>query len=224
MKCTPRLSALLALLVSAGSLAAEPLPQVDKDGLQLRPSPEGAVVYVRPGAKFDQYRRVAILDCYVEFAKNWERDYNADHPGHRITSADTDRIKSELSAQFKKVFTQELEKNGGYQVVDGAAPDVLILRPAILNLKITAPDLMSPGMGATVVSSAGQMTLYLELWDSTTNTILARVVAAESGVFAGRTQAANRVTNMGAADDVLRAWADALRKRFDAVHAVPASH
>jgi hypothetical protein len=32
----------------------------------------------------------------------------------------------------------------------------------------------------TVIRSAGSMTLYLELWDSMTNTILARVMDAQT--------------------------------------------
>jgi hypothetical protein len=195
---------------------------LSKEGLELRPSKSGAIVYVRPGAKFDQYQRVAILDCYVQFAKNWQRDYNTDHPGRPLTSADVERIRKSLADEFRKIFTEELQKNGGYQVVTGSAPDILILRPAIVNLEVTAPDLMSAGMGTTVVSSPGQMTLYLELWDSATNTILARVMAGAMGV-SPRSQVASRVSNQAAAEEVLHSWAVALRQRFDAVHAVPAA-
>jgi Protein of unknown function (DUF3313) len=138
----------------------------------------------------------------------------------RVTTADMDRIKSELAAEFKKVFTQELQKNGGYQVVDVAAPDVLVLRPALVNLRVTAPDLMSAGMSTVVVSSAGQMTLYLELWDSSTNTIIARVIDPGSNVNYSRNMVANRVTNTDEARRVLQSWAQSLRRHLDAVHAV----
>jgi hypothetical protein len=75
---------------------------------------------------------------------------------------------------------------------------------------------MTPDMSATVVSSAGQMTLYLELYDSMTNTLLARVIdpEADDNPLA---QAANAVTNKMAADQILRRWADILRKHLDAV-------
>jgi len=61
------------------------------------------------------------------------------------------------------------------------------------------------------------MTLYLELWDSTTNTILARVMDAEADQqpFA---QPASRVTNTAAADTILKSWADELVGHLDAVH------
>jgi hypothetical protein len=101
-------------------------------------------------------------------------------------------------------------------VVTTAAPDVLVLRPALLNVEVSAPDLMTAGINATVVRSAGQMTLFLELWDSSTNTLLARVMdaAADNDAFAKQ---ANRVTNTQAADEILRSWAHELRGRLDEV-------
>jgi hypothetical protein len=125
-------------------------------------------------------------------------------------------MKSGLAAEFKKVFTRELQDRGGYQVVDTAAPDVLVLRPALLNVEVNAPDLMDPGIGATIVRSAGQMTLYLELWDSATNTILARVMDAKAD-NTQIAQPANKVTNTAAADRILQEWAQELRKHLDSV-------
>ena len=198
--------------------ASEPPPEVSKDGLQLQKQTKQRLVYLKPGATFSPYHRVAILECYVEFRKNWARDYNSEHVQleNQVTDDDIRRMKSALSAEFKKVFVNELTK-GGYQVVDTAAPDVLVLRPALVNVDPTAPDLMAANMERTVVRSAGQMTLYLELWDSTTNTILARVMDAEADQqpFA---QPASRVTNTAAADTILKSWADELVGHLDAVH------
>jgi hypothetical protein len=211
----------LALGASPGLLAKDALPEVSPEGLQLQKSKEARAVYLKPGATFDKYNRVAILDCYVEFAKDWQRDYNNDVGGiqGRVSTADMDRMKAAVAAEFKKVFTEELQTKGGYQVVDTAAPDVLVLRPAVVNLMVTAPDLMTADMSRTLVASAGQMTLYLELWDSVTNTILARIMdpQADRGM-GGMAQVADSVTNKAAADRILKAWAEKLRKHLDAVH------
>jgi Protein of unknown function (DUF3313) len=176
------------------------------------------LVYVKPGATFNQYRRVAILDTFVDFEKDWQKDYNSSRVGldGRVSDADVERMKAGLAAEFKKIFTDELQNKGGYEVVTTAAPDVLVLRPALLNVEVNAPDVMSAGIGATVVRSAGQMTLYLELWDSTTNTILARIMDAEADSDAFAKQA-NRATNTQAADRILRDWAHELRGRLDDV-------
>ena len=204
--------------------AAEAPPQVSKDGLQLKTHTKQRVVYVKPGAKFNQYDRVMILDCYVEMQKDWQRNYNANVGGdlsRQVSDDDVQRIKSTLAAEFKKVFTTELQKSG-YQVTNSPAPDVLLLRPAIIDVQVTAPDIMAAGMDVNVIASAGSGTFYLELWDPSTNTILARAMDAEADQqpFA---QPANAVTNRQAADTILSNWADDLVRHLDAVRGKPPS-
>jgi hypothetical protein len=210
--------AALALAAIPTVHAADAPPQVTPEGLQLQKSTKHRLVYLKPGATFTQYNRVAILDCLVDFEKDWQKDYNNSRRGleGRVSDKDVERMKSGLAAEFKKVFTDELQNKGGYQVVDSAAPDVLVLRPALLNVEVSAPDIMTAGINATVVRSAGQMTLFLELWDSSTNTLLARVMdaAADEDAFGKQ---ANRVTNTQAADEILRSWAHELRVRLDEI-------
>ena len=209
-------AASLLAVVSLPAAAADPAPAT-QDGLELRSQTKTRVVYAKPGADFSGYDKVAILDCYVEFEKNWQKDYNESQVGldGRVTDKDVERMKADLAAEFKKVFTTELQDKGGYQVVTTAAPDVLVLRPALINVEVNAPDLMTADFRRTVVRSAGQMTLYLELWDATTNTLLARIADARAD-NTGFAQEANRVTNAAAADLILRDWADELRKHLDA--------
>jgi hypothetical protein len=203
--------------------AADAPPQETSDGLQLVKSTKSRLVYVKPGATFSQYDRVAILECYVEFEKDWQRDYNSSHVGleGRVTDSDVERMKTDLAAEFKKVFIDELQNKGGYQIADVAAADVLVLRPALLNVEVNAPDLMTAGIGSTIVRSAGQMTLYLELWDPSTKTLLARVEDAQAD-DQNLAQRADRVTNKVAADRILREWAEELRARLDTVMQKPA--
>ena len=210
--------ATVALTAIPAVQAKEAPPETTPEGLVLLKSTKSRVSYVKPGATFTQYNRVAILDPLVDFEKDWQKDYNRSRTGTygRVSDSDVERMKAGLAAEFKKVFTKELQDKGGYQVVTTAAPDVLVLRPALLNVEVSAPDLMEPGINATVVRSAGQMTLFLELWDSSTNTLLARVMdaAADNDSFAKQ---ANRVTNTQAADRILGDWAHELRTRLDEV-------
>lgn len=217
------LAAGLGLACSSALRAADSPSEMSSDGLRLQKNTGTRLVYVRPGTNFGKYDKVAILDCLVEFDKNWQSNYNSQQvdPNAFVGTDDMNRIKKELAAEFKRVFTRELQSNGGYQVVDNAAPDVLVLRPAIINLRVTQPDLMTPGIDMTVIRSAGSMTLYLELWDSMTNTILARVMDAQADQGLGGPQVANSVTNARAADFILRQWAGALRKALEAARASP---
>jgi len=203
--------------------AKEKLPEVSKDGLHLLKHTKVRIAYAKPGATLDKYTKVKMLDCYVQFKKNWQRDYNMNEVGlqGRVTDKDADRIKKTLAAEFSKVFTKVLTK-AGHEVVDDVGPDVLLLRPAIINLDVTAPDLMTAGFSETYTASAGQMTLYLEMYDSATSTLLARVIDPEAGQEGGIAMSANRVTNTAEADQILTHWAKLLNGHLGDVKQSPA--
>ena len=217
--------ATLAALLSAPAMAKkEQLPEVDQDGLHLIKDSKVAVAYTKPGASLEPYTRLKILDCFVDFQKDWQRDYNMDQLGldGRITDKDAEEIKKNLAAEFNKVFTEVLTKKG-FAIVDDVGPDVLLLRPALINVDVAAPDVARIGMSRTYVRSAGAMTLYMEFYDSATSTLLARVVdpQADSDALA---QQANRVTNRAAADRILRSWAELLATHLGEVKHVTGSN
>ena len=210
-------SALLVLAALPGvpvARADDKLPETSPEGLVLQKHTKLEVVYLRPGVNFSGYDKFAILECFVAFRRDWQQDQNSSAP-FRVTKEDMDRIKSTLADEFKKVFVAELQDKGGYQIVDTAAADVLILRPAIINLDIEAPNNMEPGMSATFSATAGQMTLYLEVYDSVTSQILARVIDPEAGQDGGMIQMQSAVTNKMEADRILKKWAGILRGALD---------
>ena len=97
------------------------------------------------------------------FSKNWQRNYNEQANFEaRVSDKDMEEIRERVATEFKKEFEQVLEK-GGHKIVTDAGSGVLILRPAIIDLNVTAPDVMTPGMTTTFVASAGSMTLYMDL-------------------------------------------------------------
>lgn len=208
------------LIMSGVAIAADndALPQTTPEGLRLSKQTKQRVVYLADDVDFGAYNKVLIVDCAVAFAKNWQRDYNRGERdlSRQVRDSDVTRIKEGLAAEFMKVFTQTMTDNG-IEVVTEPASDVIILRPAIVNLVVNAPDLNSPGMTRTYTSDAGQMTLYLELYDSVSGAMLAKVMDAQG---AGRTSPmmsySSRATNIQAADRVLRGWATELAGHFGA--------
>ncbi len=92
------------------------------------------------------------------------------------------------------------------------------MRPAIVDLDITAPDLDGAGQSYNFAASALAATLYLELFDSVSGDILARVidrkVASDRGGFMRWT---DRVSNRLAAERVLAEWAALLRWGLDEI-------
>ncbi|HEY6645155.1 DUF3313 family protein [Povalibacter sp.] len=164
---------------------------------------------MRDGVTFGGYTKFAVLDCYVAFRKNWKRDQNDSMDPFKLSDSDMERTKTELADEFKKVWTRELTAKG-MAVVTTTGPDVLILRPAIINLEVQAPDTMQPGITHTFSASAGQATLFLELYDSVTSELLARIYDAEEVGDMGFVSVRNSVTNRSDADRMLKKWADLL--------------
>lgn len=209
---------------SAASPGAEQTAQqVLPNGLHLVSRTPQGLLYVRPGANFSKYTKVKILDCFVAMQKGWQESHNEQIQDldQYITDADVQNIKNILARQFKQVFTHELTQ-AGYPVVDTTAPDVLLLRPALLNVEVTAPDLFSSDADDTFVRSAGSATLYLELWDPVSRTILARAINSQADRQANGqvwAQSANFTTNREAADAILKQWADNLVKHLQAARA-----
>ncbi len=207
------------LLLASAIALGDDLPPVSHDGLHLMKGTQVKAVYVNPGADLSEYDKVAILDTYVAFRKNWQRDHNRDAVGlgDRVTDEEVKKIREYLAEEFKKVFTDELATKGGHEVVTTAGSGVLILRPAIINLDVTAPDTMEAGMSRTITTETGQMTLYLELYDGVTQDIIARIIDPEAVGDDMGIQWSNRVTNQAAADRVLRRWAKLLNDHLAAV-------
>lgn len=200
--------------------ADDDIPEFTHDGLQRVIDSRAALAYIKPGADFSTYDRFMILDCYVAFKKDWQKDYNRDQRSvsGRVTEKDMERIRNDMAELFREVFIEELSEKEGYEVVDAPAGNVLLIRPAIIDLVATAPDTLSAGRTYTFVDSAGAATLFLELYDSVSGEILARAIDRKADRSHGTMQWANRVSGRADAKRILRTWADWLRERMDEIH------
>ena len=208
---------LILILVATTAIAKkDALPEVSHDGLHLQKNTKLRAVYMKPGADLSEFTKVKLLEPYVAFKKNWRRDHNRDEAdlGSMVSDKDMQNIRDRLAKQFMKVFTKEISTKGGYQIVDTAAEGVLIVRPAIINLDVVSPDIMTSGMSRTYSADMGQMTLYMELYDGKTNDIIFRVIDPEAGQDGDMMQMQNRVTNTAAADRILDRWAKTLTEHL----------
>ena len=118
------------------------------------------------------------------------------------------------------MFTEQLEK-AGYEVADYdfqlAESDILVLRPAILDLVVTAPDTNSASRTRSYVASTGAMTLYMEFYDSVSSSILGRIVDRQNARDSGMMMITSRVTNKADADRLFKKWAGLLIAKMDTV-------
>jgi len=215
------------LILSFFSLLAFPLaicadeeleiPEYTVEGLKLVPDPKGiSYVWAKPGAELSQYKRVYLTVPYVAFRKNWQRDQQRSGVGN-VTSSDMERIKAKVKELFMEVFQEELEK-GGYELANERAEDVLIVKPAIINLDVESPDIVRATRGAQFGRSAGEMTVYLELYDSVTEDLLAKALERRMDYESWDMEWQSRVSNIAAFKAMMEPWAEALRKGLDRAH------
>ena len=201
------------LAMSGLSVAQEDGSELEIEGLQLVEDSNLALVYAQPDIDWGQYSKIYMDEPFVDFKENWQRDQNRDHPGW-ITDGDMAKIKIELSSLFMGVFTETLLE-GGYELVLETGEDVLLIRPAIIGLDVVAPDRNSTGLSRTYSESAGEMTLYLELYDSVSGEMLAKALDRKVDRQTGYFEWQNRVTNRAAANRILRVWANVLKEGLD---------
>ncbi len=213
------IAAIAANALPAESIAKnmKELPEYSSEGLQrVHGTTDIAIVYAKPGASLEQYHRVYLAEPYMAFRKNWLRDQNRGRM--KVTGRDMERIKTEVKQLFMDIFTAELEK-GGYALAKERARDVLIVKPAIIGLDVNVPDPMAGGMSDTFATTAGSMTLFMELYDSETDDLLVKAIDPTSDLETTYIERRSKVSNRSAARRMITPWAEALRRGLDDAHA-----
>ena len=210
---------LLCMSVTISVIAEEKRPpEVTVDGLHRIDGTKMALVYAKPGVDLSQYKRIYLVQPQVSFIKDW-LNFQNNRLRQQVTVDDMQRIKTDLAALFMEVFKDELQNNGGYELVDFAAEDVLIVHPSIVDLNVISPDTPGTRNQRSAIASVGSMFLFMELYDSVTGDKL--VKAMDNKYDRTRTsRASNRVRNERAAREMLGEWAELLRLALDEARAV----
>jgi hypothetical protein len=211
-------SALLSTLVLA-STKADLDEAMSHDGLQKISVKGVDLAYARPGATLAGYNRIKLDPVQVAFRKDW--DPTRTGSSIKLTQEDRENIRTGVAKIVQEEFVKELQSKSIYKVVDELGPDVLRVRVHIVNLYVAAPDTGGAGRSRTYTVSAGEMTLFAELFDSETGETLARVVDRRVASSAGgRMTLSNSATNRAEAQDIASSWARILRTALDNAHGV----
>lgn len=152
------------------TVSSGPNAELSFDGLNRVNNARFAGVWVRKGSDFSVYKKLLVLPAEIA--------YKSDHPkGDEETGFPLDeRQMRKLRELLQEVFNDELAQ-GGWQFADAPGPDVLLLQGGLIDLVVRVPtDRRQSSRGGTWVSSYGAMTLVVQLYDSQTRQILARVI------------------------------------------------
>ena len=192
---------------------AEP-PEISLDGLELVEKTRRGELYAAPGIDWSVYDVIQLDKATVAFRKNWQRDQNR-YQSFKVRDSDMEKIRNNLSELFDKVFTEELSGNGGYQISNETADNVMRITPRIVDLDVYAPDTRNVGNTKSFTESAGRMTLKLEIYDSVTGDLIATASDRRESPRQGYMQWTTSVSNNADARRMLQRWATGLRERLD---------
>ena len=208
------LAVVFALATISPVMAKKSLPAVNDEGMELVKDSKLATVYADPGADLSIYNRIWLQDATVAFKKNWQRDQNRSHR-FKVRTEDMDRIQEDVATLFREVFTKEL-LDGGYAMTEEIGDDVLLVKPAIVDLDVIAPDIQrTPGREYGFSESAGEMTLNLELFDSLTGDKIVKATDRQRDFRRGYLEWRTSVSNRSDARRMMTSWAKALRSTLD---------
>ena len=204
---------LVASMAALPVMAKKDLPTVNDEGMELVKDSELATVYADPGADLSIYSKIWLEDATVAFKKNWQRNQNRGQ-SLKVRNSDMERILEDVATLFREVFTEELQ-NGGYEMTEEIGEDVLIVKPAIVDLDVTSPDIRSASRTYTYSETAGEMTLNLELFDSLTGDKIVKATDRKRDYDRGYMEWRTRVSNRADAKRMMRSWAKALTSTLD---------
>jgi hypothetical protein len=212
---TATLALLMFMPVCQVSAKSDGLPETTVEGLVRVPDSKLAIVYADPAADLSAYDSVMILEPYVAFKKNWARNQRSSASSLSMMAkpADIEKMKTRMASEFNEVFEKVLS-DGGYTITENSGESVLLVRPAIINLDPTAPEILSSTASRTYVQSAGEMTIYIELYDSLSGDLIAKALDRRADNSMYYTWA-NPASNAAASRRILKGWAEILRDALD---------
>ena len=140
-----------------------------------------------------------------------------------VWTAATDELADEIVSAQQRAYLRLtrlraiVEDTALLSVPDAFTRDVIEsrLRPAITDLDVNAPDLDTSTNVRTFTTEAGEMTLYMELYDSATGDKIGEVADREQAIDRSHFQYTNRVTNRAEANRILNKWAKLLVDALD---------
>ncbi len=187
------------------------LSQTSFDGLQKVASKYFDAAFVRPGVDFGRYRELLVSRSELAF-----RTPDREKQQFPLTEEQKERFRQLLDDEF----ANELANAKNLRMTDSPGPEVLGLRVRVQGIVATVPPrtIGSIGWGNFALEALGEATLVIELRDSESEEILAKVFdrRAIDGIAVAQKQGPP-VTRWEEVEAVCKRWAATVRARLDVV-------
>jgi len=228
MNSTIKAITAVVIVVGLTGCAAKPPPtvqtgpnaEVTVDGLHRVDNSVMALAYVKPDLSLQGYTKVMLDDVMVAYQK--EPMARRQAPGQAIDNyALTQTQMENLKRLFRESLVTALTKDNGYEIVDAPGPDVLRRSASLVDLVVRVPT-EKVGMERTYARSYGEVTAVLELYDSESEEILARVAERRDPTRNTDTRLAQVSPTFVRGDTkvLFDYWANAVRQGLDRIREV----
>ena len=213
----------LATLAVAYAAKAPTIDTRDKaepsfDGLLPVRHSNFARAWVDPTIDLSRYTKIMGGGAQFEFRA--ARKPSGTQAGRTMSNQTTfpisEKDQQKIAETASEIFEAELAKSKRFEWTEEKGDDVLLVRGAMLDIvSRVPPHRMQTGRQEIFLSSVGEITLVLELVDSTSGEVLARAAERRSLETQGGTMRSTPVTNWSQFRRVAQGWASRLRDGLD---------
>lgn len=183
------------------------------DGLRRVANARVGEAWIRPDLDLSPYTKILPVSAGVEYrpARSRARTASSSSGGFELSP----EARARFEALVNETFVDELGRSQRFALTDEPGPDVLLIEGQLLDVvSFVPPDRV--GRSDVFLSQVGQATLVLELRDSESNAILARLADRRAAEAVGtRMTRSNPASNRAEVQRAVRVWATLLRERLD---------
>lgn len=200
------------LMAACGPQPQQPMPVlkdgVNIEGLQQVQARNFEVAFARPGVRFSQYRKLLVNELELAF-RTPDRSQNQFPLG--------EDQKTRFRAAMSVAFGQELGNLQNLEVVSEPGPDVLDLNVRVQDIVASSPGrrVGNVGRATFAIETVGEMTLVIELRDSQSEEILARVFDRQAVEGAAMLSGESVVSTWQGVERIVARWALRVREGLD---------
>ncbi|MFT5521889.1 MAG: hypothetical protein ACI9IA_002495 [Enterobacterales bacterium] len=170
--------------------------------------------YLKEGANLSSYKSVTIEPVVATFKEGWQKKYNQTHRelSRKIKDEDVLTLTGRIEKQFQISFPDYLNQQANLELVNTPNRNTLRLKPVITDLVINGPDIQGNTASVVMTRQAGSATLTLEVYDASSNVLLAKLISKEETFDYHEMTRTNRVTNNSDFKRIYKRWANDLVK------------
>lgn len=213
---------LLAGLI-AGCAATTPTITLDStptaEGLYEITGTDADQAWARSDVDMAQYSKIAVADIEIDYRPGGDSQTMMTRTVRRSGGPFevTDEQKEEFRPIAEEEILEDFASSRRFALVDEPGPGVLLVTVKLADVVSYIPPEVA-GRNASLASEYGEATLVLELRDSTTEAIVARVVDRRTAERIDRRVDFNApITTAGQVEELFGSFARTLRQRLDEV-------